>query len=105
MHIAYADPAAVTDVPPAQVAKLHQAAQDFEAMALGALLRPMFDTVDLAHSMFGGGSAEATIQPMLVDALAKNIASHGGLGLAAPVFASMLRSQEAANRGARGGRR
>jgi peptidoglycan hydrolase FlgJ len=84
-----------TSLPPAEVAKLHQAAQDFEAMALGQLLQPMFDTVDTAHSFFGGGEAEATIKPLLIDAIAKHIAAHGGLGLAAPVFASMLRTQEA----------
>ena len=31
------------------------AAQDFEAMALGALLAPMFATVDSAHGPIGGG--------------------------------------------------
>jgi len=94
---AAANAAIAAGVPPAQVAKLRQAAQDFEAMALGQLLQPMFATVDMAHSAFGGGAAEATIQPMLVDALGKNIAAHGGLGLAGPVFETMLRSQEAAN--------
>jgi peptidoglycan hydrolase FlgJ len=92
-------------MPPAQVAKLRQAAQDFEAMALGQLLQPMFATVDTAHGAFGGGAAEESIKPMLVDALAKNIAAHGGLGLAGPVFASMLHSQEAANGRVAGGRR
>ncbi|HTW70506.1 MAG TPA: rod-binding protein [Acetobacteraceae bacterium] len=102
---AAADAAIATGVPPAQVAKLRQAAQDFEAMALGQLLQPIFATVDMAHSAFGGGAGEAAMQPMLVDALAKNIAAHGGLGLAGPVFASMLRSQEAANGATAGGRR
>ena len=87
MQLAAPAPDPVTSLPPAQVAKLHQAAQDFEAMALGQLLAPMFDTVDTAHSPFGGGDAEATIKPLLIDALAKHIAAHGGLGLAAPVFA------------------
>jgi Rod binding domain-containing protein len=86
-----------TSLPPAQVAKLHAAAKDFEAMALGQLLAPMFNTVDTAHSPFGGGEAEATLKPLLIDAIAKHIAAHGGLGLAAPVFASMLRTQEAAS--------
>jgi len=99
------DAALAASLPPGQVAKLRQAAQNFEAMALGQLLQPMFATVDTAHGAFGGGAAEAAVQPMLVDALAKNIAAHGGLGLAGPVFASMLRSQEAANRAAAGGRR
>ncbi len=95
-------PSPTPDITPAQIAKMHAAAQDFEAMALGQLLAPMFNTVDTAHSAFGGGGAEATVKPLLLDALAKNIAAHGGLGLAAPVFASMLRTQEAANAAAPG---
>ncbi|HVC59120.1 MAG TPA: rod-binding protein [Acetobacteraceae bacterium] len=97
--------APVASLSPAQVAKLRQAAQDFEAMALGQLLAPIFNTVDMAHSAFGGGDAEATITPLLVDAIAKHIAAHGGLGLAAPVFASMLRSQEVTNAAPPGGTR
>jgi len=92
------------DISAAQLAKMRQGAQDFEAMALGQLLAPMFDTVDTAHSAFGGGEAEATIKPLLIDAIAKHIAAHGGLGLAAPVFASMLRTQEAANAAGHEGR-
>ena len=36
-------------------------AQNFEAMALGELLKPMFDTVDPSKSAFGGGAAEAHV--------------------------------------------
>jgi Rod binding domain-containing protein len=71
-----------------------QGAKDFEAMALGQLLEPMFATVDTAHSEFGGGEAEATWRSMLVDAIGRQIAAHGGLGIAAPVFAAMLHAQE-----------
>jgi Rod binding domain-containing protein len=85
-----------TDLPPERMAKFWQAAQDFEAMAVGQLLAPMFQTVDLAHSAFGGGEAEATWQPMLVDAIAKQMAAHGGIGLAVPVFNALLRAQEQA---------
>ncbi|HUB14068.1 MAG TPA: rod-binding protein [Acetobacteraceae bacterium] len=99
------DLALASSLPPGQVARLRQAAQDFEAMALGQLLQPMFATVDMAHGMFGGGAGEAAVQPLLLDALAKDIAAHGGLGLAGPVFASLLRSQEAAKQGAAGGTR
>jgi peptidoglycan hydrolase FlgJ len=86
-------PAAST-LTPAQTAKLWQAAHDFEAMAIGQLLQPMFETVDTAHSTFGGGAAEATWRPMLVDAIGKQMAAHGGIGLAAPAFNAMLHAQE-----------
>ena len=88
-------PAAST-LPPMQTAKLWQAAHDFEAMAIGQLLQPMFDTVDAAHSAFGGGESEAIWRPMLVDAIGKQMAAHGGIGLAVPVFNAMLRAQEKA---------
>ena len=88
-------PAAST-LPPMQTAKLWQAAHDFEAMAIGQLLQPMFDTVDVKHAKFGGGEAEAAWRPMLVDAIGKQMAKHGGIGLAVPVFNAMLRAQERA---------
>ena len=80
---------------PPDPAKLVKAAQDFEAMAIGQLLKPMFDTVDTANSAFGGGSGEEAWKPMMIDAMAKKIAAHGGFGLAAPIQAAMLRMQEA----------
>jgi flagellar protein FlgJ len=88
-------PAAGT-LPPAQTAKLWQAAHDFEAMAIGQLLQPMFETVDTAHSAFGGGEGEATWRPMLIDEIGKEMAARGGIGLAVPVFNAMLQAQEQA---------
>jgi Rod binding domain-containing protein len=85
---------AASSLPPAQTAKLWQGAHDFEAMAIGQLLQPMFDTVDSAHGAFGGGAGEATWRPMLVDAIGRQMAAHGGIGLATPVFNAMLRAQE-----------
>jgi Rod binding domain-containing protein len=76
------------------IAKVWKTAQDFEAMTLGQLLAQMFQTVDSAHGAFGGGDGEAAWQPMLTQELAKTMASHGGLGLAAPVFRQMLHMQE-----------
>jgi peptidoglycan hydrolase FlgJ len=83
-----------TDLSPAQAAKLWKAAKDFEAMAIGELLAPMFDTVDSAHGLFGGGDAEAAWRPMLVREIGKQIEAQGGLGLAGQVFQALLRKQE-----------
>jgi peptidoglycan hydrolase FlgJ len=88
-------PSNASTLPPAQLTRVWQSAQDFEAMAIGQLLQPMFDTVDTAHSAFGGGEAEGAWRPMLIDAIGKQMASHGGIGLAVPVFNAMLRAQEA----------
>ena len=80
---------------PMDSTKMWQAARDFEAMALGEFLKPMFDTVDSKHNLFSGGEAEKTWKPMLVDEIGKQIAAQGGLGLAGPIHDAMLRMQEA----------
>jgi flagellar protein FlgJ len=74
--------------------KIWQAAQKFEAMAIGQMLAPMFDTVDLSKTKFGGGQGEAAFKPMMIDAIGKQMAAHGGFGLAQPIYAAMLRAQE-----------
>ncbi len=83
-----------TDLADPTVAKAWKTAQDFEALTLGQLLAPMFQTVDTAHGPFGGGDGEAAWQPMLTQEFAKTMARHGGLGLAVPVFHQMLHLQE-----------
>jgi len=87
-------PLPATSLPPDTVAKTVKAARDFEALALGQLLEPMFNTVDTAHDLFGGGDGEEAFKPMLVNEMAKQIAAHGGLGLARPILEQMLRAQE-----------
>jgi len=73
---------------------LRRAAREFEAQALGALLQPIFATVDAARGAFGGGAGEAQWRPMLVDAYAAAIARAGGLGISEAVHRALLRAQE-----------
>ncbi len=84
-------PAATTAAPDAKVWK---AAQDFEAMAIGQLLEPMFATVDTSKSMFSGGAGEESFKPMLTTEMAKEVEAHGGLGLADGIYQQMLKMQE-----------
>jgi Rod binding domain-containing protein len=88
-----AAPAGTRPSPAADPAKIAKSAHDFEAMAIGQLLQPMFDTVDTAHGKFGGGPGEEAWKPLLVQEFAKQIEAHGGLGLAKPVYDAMLRMQ------------
>lgn len=81
--------------PPTEMARLRKAATDFEAMAIGHLLKPMFATVDNSRGLFGGGAGEAAWTPMLVEQIAKHMAARGGLGLAGPILEQMIRMQEA----------
>ena len=95
-------PIDTTKLPPQQVARIQKSAQEFEAMALGQMLAPMFDTVDASKGPFGGGSGEEAWKPMMVSELGKQVAKSGGLGLARPVMEQMLRMQEARPDGAAG---
>jgi Rod binding domain-containing protein len=76
-------------------AKAWKAAQEFEAMALGQFLSPMFDTVKPGEGLFGGGAGEGQWRPMMTQEIAKQIEKSGGLGIAVPVYRQMLQMQEA----------
>ncbi len=84
----------VRPMTPMDPVKAWKSARDFEAMALGEFLKPMFETADTKNNLFGSGDAEKTWKPMLVDEMGKQIAASGGLGLAAPIYDAMLRMQE-----------
>jgi Rod binding domain-containing protein len=75
---------------------MRRVARDFEAQALGALLQPMFQGLD-SKGPFGGGAAEGQWRPMLVDAIAKDLAKAGGLGIADSVFRELTRLAAAAD--------
>ena len=75
-------------------ARLTKAAEDFTAVALGEMLKPMFNTVHTSSDLFGGKQGEEAWQPMMIDEIAKTIAQQGGLGLAAPVARAMIEIQE-----------
>ncbi len=66
-------------------------AQDFESMAISQMLKPMFDTVDTPDALFGGSPAEKSWQPFLLSAIAKQMESDGGLGLATQIAETLQR--------------
>jgi Rod binding domain-containing protein len=83
---------------PEELARTRQAAQEFEAMAIGQLLQPMFNTVNTSKGIGGGGKGEEAWKPMMTDEMAKMLAKGGGIGLADSVFKEMLRMQEGKER-------
>lgn len=73
--------------------QIDQAAQDFEAMFLTEMLKPMFDTVK-TDPMFGGGHGEDMWKSIMVSEYSKEIAKNGGVGIADAVKDVMLKAQE-----------
>ncbi|RDD63654.1 rod-binding protein [Ferruginivarius sediminum] len=77
---------------PAQHA-VREAAEDFEAMFLAQMLRPIFEGVE-TDAMFGGGPGEKAYKQLLVDEYGKAIARAGGVGIADSVQSEILKLQE-----------
>lgn len=80
--------------PPAEAAarkKIADAAQSFEAHVLSTLMQSMFQGVDAGD--FGGGYGEQQFKSLLVDAMARQTARSGGIGVADQVNREMLKLQ------------
>jgi Rod binding domain-containing protein len=75
-------------------ATLRRVAQEFEAQAVSAMFQPVFAALPTGGP-FGGGQAEAQWRPMLVDAIAGELARGRGLGIGEAVYRELLRAQEA----------
>ena len=80
---------------PAELARRGQikdTAQKFEATFLSSLLQEMFEGTEVS-APFGGGPGETMFRSVLTEAMAKQIARAGGVGLAASVEREMLKMQ------------
>ena len=73
--------------------KTDKAAQDFEAVMISEMLKPMFETVEIDDT-FGGGKGEEVFRGLLIQEMGKSIAKQGGLGLANNVRAELIKVQE-----------
>jgi len=74
--------------------RIKKVAQDFEAAFLSAILQPMFNSLS-TDAPFGGGSGEAAFKSFMVDAIAKQTAKRGGVGLSDAVTRELMRMQGA----------
>jgi Rod binding domain-containing protein len=90
-------PALPSPVPPtAEGAKtreqIKKTARDFEAAFIGQMLNQMFEGVETS-APFGGGPGEQAFKSFLTEAVAKQMVSAGGLGLADDLQRDMLKLQ------------
>ena len=89
---ATAGPAATSVAELARRGQIHQTSQKFEASFLTSMLQTMFKSVTTAPP-FGGGAGEDMWKSFLAEAMAKNMARRGGVGLASSVEREMLKMQ------------
>lgn len=76
----------------AKRANITKTAQDFEASFLSIMLQEMFSEVEVG-APFGGGQGEQMFKSFLSDAMAKQMAKAGGIGLSDTVAKEMLKLQ------------
>ena len=76
------------------VQQIRKVAEDFEAVFLSQMLKPMFANLG-AEKPFGGGSGEDMWRSLQVDEFGKAISRKGGIGIADNIFREMLKLQEA----------
>ncbi len=85
------------DLPSVRQAKTtdqaRKVAEDFEAVFLSQMLKPMFANLG-AEKPFGGGAAEDMWRGMQIDEYGKAISKAGGVGIADSVFREILKAQE-----------
>ncbi len=72
--------------------QIHATAQKFEASFLTSVLQTMFQSVSTAPP-FGGGPGEDMWKSFLAEAMAKDMARRGGVGVAPAVEREMLKLQ------------
>jgi flagellar protein FlgJ len=80
-------------ISPQQMAKINEAAKEFEGVYMSEMLKPMFAGIK-TDPMFGGGQGEDTFKGLLLQQYGKKIAETRGIGLAKYVRTEMIRIQE-----------
>ena len=73
--------------------RVRAAAQEFEAIFLGQMMEPMFETVE-PDPFTGGGSGERMFRSMLVQEYGRALSRAGGIGIADVVQRQILALQE-----------
>ncbi len=76
--------------------KIDATAQDFEAMFLSEMFKPMFETVKVDET-FGGGKTEEIFSGFLRDEYSKKLAQTGGIGIAELVKQELIAMQSRAS--------
>ncbi len=72
--------------------ELRAKAQEFEAVMIAQLLKPMFETVQV-DELTGGGFGEEMTRSLLVEEYGRTIAEAGGLGMSDAIMRALVAAQ------------
>lgn len=76
-----------------QIEKISRAAEDFEAVFVSEMMKPMFEGIS-TEAPFGGGKGEEIFRGMLLGEYGKSMAKTSSFGIADAVKREMLKLQE-----------
>ena len=82
-----------------ELEKIEATAQEFEAVFIAEMMKPMFEGIQ-AEAPFGGGKGEEVFRGMLLQEYGKIVSQTGGIGIADQVKEQMIRLQEQIDNGA-----
>ena len=74
------------------IKKAEEAAQEFEAVFIAEMMKPMFEGIS-TEAPFGGGKGEEVFRSLLLQEYGKVISQTGGLGIADTVKEQMIQLQ------------
>ncbi|WP_218119147.1 rod-binding protein [Limimonas halophila] len=78
---------------PNQEQVIAEKAEEFEAVFLGKMLKPMFEDLN-TDGMFGGGHGEKMFRGMLVEEYAQEMAEKTDFGLTSEIKNELMKAQE-----------
>lgn len=88
--------AQATKTPELNMQKINETAEEFEAMFISEMFKPMFESVKV-NETFGGGKGEEIFSGFLRDEYGKMLAQTGGIGIADLVREQLIEMQSKAN--------
>ena len=71
---------------------IERTAQDFEAVFISEMMKPIFESVEI-NDAFGGGKGEEVFRGMLVQEYGKMMAEAGSIGLSDQIKSSIIQMQ------------
>ena len=79
-----------------QLEQINEAAEEFEAVFIAEMMKPMFEGIK-SDGMFGGGRGEEVFRSLLLQEYGKVMAKTGHIGIADSVKNELIKSQEMKN--------
>ena len=73
--------------------KAREKADEFEAVFIAQMFKPMMESIP-TDGPLGGGNSEHMFRSLMIDEIGKDVVKRGGVGLSDSIYQEILRMQE-----------